>query len=41
MIFCRHDWEIMSENTDYLGRKFIFIVKCKKCGKFKKFVEEI
>lgn len=61
MIFCKHDWSLLSETTTKsrvevlrecgvaslkglfkpVDRKHIQIVACKKCGKLKRFVEDI
>lgn len=61
MIFCKHEWKMISETTTKsqlehmkennfnpeeinmfaLKRKHIQVVTCSKCGKLKRFVEDI
>lgn len=68
MLFCKHNWKIISEHTTEspfehalrvargagvvgrssipyqmcdTSRKFIQVVQCEKCGKLKRFVENI
>ena len=41
-IFCNHDWEeiksirVFENTSDSMPYKYIYIYKCKNCGKFKK-----